>query len=71
MAKKLISLKEAIIVLNDAHDINPENAGRDAYSTRSIYNAIHKKRIKRYGPRHFVQVDKEELLRLFGPKKAS
>ena len=71
MAVTLITLKEAIRVLNDAHFIDPIKEGRDAFSEKSIYNAVHGKKLKRYGPRHILQLDKAELLRLFGPKKAS
>lgn len=70
MAKKLVTLKEAIELLNDAHGIDPVKLGRNVFSERTLYNAVHNKRIKRYGPRHIVQFDSDEILRVFGPKKA-
>lgn len=69
--KKLVTLKEVIELLNDAHDIDPKKLGRNAYSEKTIYNAVHSKRVKRYGPRHIAQFDAEEIMRVFGPKKAS
>lgn len=70
-AKKLVTLKDAIDVVNQAHGIDPEKVGRAAISMQTIYNAISAKKLKRYGPRRIAQVDVDELLRVFGPKKAS
>ncbi len=67
--KKLVSLKEAIDVLNDAFQNNPEKSGRDAISKGTLYNAISSKRLTAHGSSHFRQVEVEELLREFGPKK--
>lgn len=69
--KELITLKDALDVLNEAHGIDPEEFGRSVYSKQTLYNAFHTKRLTRYGPHHIAKVDKEELLRVLGPKKAS
>ena len=71
MAKNLVTLKEAIQILNEVHQIDPKKLGRNAFATQTIYNAIAKKKLKRYGPYHILQVDVEELLRVFGPKKVA
>lgn len=69
-AKKLVTLKEAIELVNQAHNIDPEKDGKTALSAQTIYNAINTKKMKRYGPRHILQVNVDELLKVFGPKKA-
>lgn len=69
MAK--VTLKEAVALLNEVHQWDPEKQGRDIFSIKTLYNKISKKELKRYGPRHAAQVDETELLRVLGPKKAS
>lgn len=32
------------------------------YSTKTIYNKVAAKELRRYGPRHMLQLDKEEVL---------
>lgn len=68
--KELISLKMAVQFINELHQWNPTKEGRDIYSLQHLYNCINKKKIKRYGPRHAAQVDKEEIEMFFGPKRA-
>lgn len=68
--KELITLKQAIGILNEAHGIDPEIEGRSVYSLQTLYNAISTKKLNRYGPTHMAKVDKEELLKVFGPKRA-
>lgn len=68
---ELISLKEAVDYLNVIHHNDPKKSGRDAFCIGHIYNCIHKKKLHRYGPRHLAQVDKHELEKLLGPKKAT
>jgi hypothetical protein len=72
-AKKveLISLNEAVTFLNEIHHNDPTKSGRDYCTKEHLYNCIYRKKIHRYGPRHFVQVDKYELEKIFGPKKAT
>lgn len=65
----LVTLKEAVEVLNKAHDIDPEKEGRNAYSIKTIYNAIHARKLRRYGLPHIAKVDSDELLKLLGPKQ--
>jgi len=70
MAKiKLVSLDEAIKVVNEAFQNDPAESGRSVLSKGTLYNAFNKKRLTRHGTFHFAQVDVEELLREFGPKR--
>lgn len=69
MDRKLVSLKEAIRVLNEAHCHDPEIEGKDIYAIGTLYNAISQKKLKGYGPRHARKVDVDELLLEFGPKE--
>lgn len=69
--KKLLSLVEAIDFLNEVHQVDPTKAGRNVISIGTLYNAINKKRLTRHGPFHFAQVDADELLREFGPKRGA
>ncbi len=71
MKKKLVSLKEAVVLVNEAFGNNPEKSGRDVVSIKTIYNALCAKKIKRYGSTHFRQVDVSEILNLFGPKQSA
>lgn len=68
---KVVSLKEAIQILNDAYQNDPEKSGRNAIAMQTIYNALSNGRLTRHGSRHFRQVDVNELLNVFGPRKAS
>ena len=72
-AKKaeLLSLKEAVKFLNEIHQNDPLKSGRDVFSIGHIYNCIHQKRLQRFGPRHHAQVEKNELVKVLGPKKAT
>jgi hypothetical protein len=65
----LITLKEAIVYLNEVHGIDPVKAGKDVYSVQTLYNYIHTKKLKRYGPHHMAKVDTEDLFRVLGPKQ--
>ncbi len=71
MKSKLITLKQAVELLNQAYGIDPAIDGRPAYAIGTLYNAIAQKKLKRYGPTHLAQVDSEELLRVYGPKKGA
>lgn len=72
MAKKeLVTLKEAVELLNQAHQNDKTKTGKDVFGEGSIYNAVSKKRLRRHGPRHMLQLEKEQLLDVFGPKKVS
>lgn len=68
---KLVSLKEAVILLNDAYGNDKEKSGRDVVSIKTMYNKINLGQIVRYGPKHFCMVDVNEILSLFGPKKSA
>lgn len=65
MSRKLLTIDEAIVFLNNIHQINPDS-GRNVYSKKTLYNMIHKKRLKRFGPRHLVQLDQDDLIRVLG-----
>jgi hypothetical protein len=69
--QKLVSLVEAIVLLNEAYQNNPEKSGRDVVSKKTIYNALSSGRLKRYGSFHFRQVDVDELLKEFGPDRTA
>jgi hypothetical protein len=69
--KKLVTLVEAVQIVNEAFQNDPEKSGRSAISKQTIYNALHSGRLTKYGSRHFRQVDVEELLNNFGPKKSA
>lgn len=73
MGKKqnLVSLKEAVKMLNEAHCNNPEVTKRNVLSVRALYNLLSAKKIGKYGPRHMRQVDMDELLAKYGPKKSA
>ena len=68
--KRLATVREAIKILNDTFQNDPEKSGRSVIATQTIYNAFNQKRLTRYGSSHFAQVDVEELLEQFGPKTA-
>lgn len=72
-AKKstIVSLREALFELNRAWKNDPTKTGRSIIAQKTIYNAISAKKIRRHGPKHFVQVELEQILDLYGPKKAS
>lgn len=69
MAARKVLLDEAIKIVNEAFDNDPEKSGRSFLSKGTLYNAFNKKRLTRYGSYHNAQVDVAELLREFGPKK--
>lgn len=70
MGKK-ITLNEAIELIDKSWKIDLDKLGKKhVYSKGSIYNAIHEKKLSRSGPPHIVMVDADEVLKLFGPKKA-
>lgn len=71
MSKDLITLKEAVDFLNQLHGIDPAKVGRNAFGMQHLYNLIHQKKLRRHGPRHIVQVEKQQLEILLGPKKAT
>lgn len=68
---KLVSLVEAVKLINEAYQNNPEVSGRDVISIKTIYNALSSGRLTRYGSFHFRQVDADELLKEFGPDKTA
>jgi hypothetical protein len=70
-SKKLITLKQAVNLLNEAHGVDPYTDGRNAFNIGSLYNAISKKKLKRFGPRHLAQVDQDDVLRIFGPQRSA
>ena len=59
---KLITLDEAVKLINEKHQNNPQISGRDVYSKRTLYNKIFQKQLKRYGPKHMAQLDEAEVL---------
>ena len=65
-----ISLVEAVDMLNEAFGNDPKKSGRNVVSKKTLYNKICKKEIKAYGSKHFRQVDKDEILRVWGPQTA-
>ncbi|MGZ3744429.1 MAG: hypothetical protein ACXVB1_00065 [Pseudobdellovibrionaceae bacterium] len=69
--EKWITLEQGVKALNKAYDFDPKKYGRDAYSIRTIYNAISAKKLQRKGPRHAALILENELLDLFGPKKTA
>lgn len=69
--KKLVSLKEAIQILNNEFGNDPEKSGRNVVAIGTLYNAISNRRLKAYGSRHFRQVDVQELLHEFGPTESA
>ena len=72
MAKvKIVSLVEAVDLLNKAYDNDPAKSGRDVISKKTLYNAISARKLKRHGRYSFAQVEVDQLLQVFGPKKAS
>lgn len=71
MSKELLTLKEAVDFLNELHGIDPNRAGRNAFGIQHLYNMIHQKKLRRHGPRHIVQVEKQQIENLLGPKKAT
>lgn len=68
---KKVTLKEAVQILNEAFHNDPEKSGRDVITIGGLYNALYKKKLSKYGSRHFRQVDVDELLAVFGPKKTA
>lgn len=66
-----ITIEQAIKLLNKVYDIDPKKHGRNAYSAKTIYNAISAKRLQRKGPRHGALILESEILSLFGPKKSA
>lgn len=60
--RKLITIDEAIELLNERHQFDAKKHGRDIYSKKTIYNKIHKGELKRYGPRHLAQLDEAEVI---------
>lgn len=68
---KVVSLKEAIEVVNEAFQNDPAKSGRNVINIGSLYQALHHGKLKRYGSKSFRQVEVEELLSVFGPDKAS
>jgi len=69
--EKWITLEQAVKALNKAYDFDPKKHGRDAYSIKTIYNAISAKKLQRSGPRSAALVLENEVLRLFGPQKSA
>lgn len=67
--KEYISAKAALNFINEIHNVDPDNAGRPVIKLQTIYNAINLKRLKRYGPRHMVLLDPDDIRSVFGPKK--
>ena len=72
MAKqKLVSLDEAVQIINEAWGNDPKKSGRDFISKKTIYNAIYDEKIKREGRAKFAMVFVDEILSLWGPKKSA
>lgn len=71
MKKKLVTLKEAVEILNDAFQNDPNKTGRSVISIGGLYNALYKGKLTKYGSRHFRQVDVDELLAVYGPQKSA
>lgn len=71
MAKRLVSINEAVIVLNNAWGNDPNVSGRNIAAKKTIYNAISLKRLKRHGNKKFAMVSIDELLAIWGPKRAA
>lgn len=70
-ARKLVTLKEAIQIINESFGYDPaKNDNKDLISIKTIYNALAAKKIKKYGKHSYRQVDVAEILMLFGPQKA-
>jgi hypothetical protein len=69
--KKKVGLKDAIQLINSAFNNDPRVTGRDVISIGTLYNAIHSGKIKAYGPRHFRQVDIDEVLSIYNPKRSA
>ena len=69
MAKQLVDLDNAIKLVNEAHQNDPQKSGKSFLTKGTLYNAFSSKRLTRHGPYHHAQVDVAELLREFGPNK--
>lgn len=54
---KLVSIDEAIQIVMDFY-----NTTTPLYSKGTIYNMISQKKINRYGPRHVVLLDEQEVI---------
>lgn len=65
---KLLTLKEAIELLNRVYQIDPAKHGRDVFAKGTIYNMISRGELKRYGPRHILQLDESEVLAKLGQR---
>jgi hypothetical protein len=61
--KKLLTIQQSISYINELFGVDV-----DVYKRQTIYNAIHQKRLKNYGPRHMVLLSCDELESVFGPK---
>lgn len=66
-----ITLDQAVKLLNKVWEIDPKKHGRDAYSKKTLYNAISAKALQRKGPAHGALVLEEEILRKYGPNKSA
>ena len=69
--KKLVTLLQAIDLINEEFGNDPGASGRNVIAIGTLYNAISSKRLKAYGTRHFRQVDAEEVLLEFGPNQSA
>jgi hypothetical protein len=69
--KELLTLKQAVEFLNEVHQNDKTKTGKDVYGEGTLYNAVSSKKLRRHGPRHMLQLEKDQLLDVFGPKKVS
>ena len=69
--KKFATIEEAVRILDEAFENNPEESGRPRIAKKTIYNAMSAGRLDKHGTRGFRQVSVDQLLNVFGPKKAS
>lgn len=61
-ARKLITLDEAIDLINKHYGYDPEKHGKGVYTKKTIYNMVHKGKLGRHGPRHMLQLDEDEVI---------
>lgn len=66
----LLTLDEAIKILNKVYHWDESARGKPIYSKQTIYNAIYKGKLTRHGPKHRLLIDKSELLERFGKNVA-
>ena len=62
---RLLTVNGAIRFLNEKMQIDPKVEGRSAISKQTIYNAVSRGELKRYGSKHILQIEESELIRRF------